>query len=201
MNRNSLVAAALCLAASAGQAASIHLTGEQTQTANAQLMTFTFSGLSSSALTAGSFSMRALGDYNSDQPTETITSVTIDGFSVGANLGPGQGNVTLLSETLYYSEWSYAAMLSQADLMAALADGEIVIQVQIGFNSGVFAAGTDTGYDRDPYVSVALDYRSADNAVPTPASGALLLAGLGALAGCSARRRSRAGGVAAAQGC
>jgi MYXO-CTERM domain-containing protein len=184
-----LLAAALCLAAGTSQAALVNLTGQQTQTANAQLMTFTFTGLDTGAASGGSFSMQALGDYNSHLPTETITSVTVDGITVGSNLGPGQGNVNLLSETDFYSEWTFASLIDQPDLEAMLADGQIVIQVQIGSNSGVFAPGTDTGYDRDPYVSVALSYTSDDNAVPVPATGALALAGLAMLA--RTRRRAR----------
>lgn len=182
-----LLAAALCLAASASQAALINLSGQQTQTANAQLMTFTFTGLGSSAASAGSFSMKAMGDYNSDQPTETITSVTVDGITVGSNLGPGQNNVNLLSETIFYSEWSFASVIGLSDLQAMLTDGAITVEVQIGSNSGVFSPGTNTGYNFDPYVSVALSFQSDSNAVPLPASGALALAGLAALA-CGRRR-------------
>lgn len=179
-----LLALALCLTAGASQAALVDLSGEQTQTSSAQLMTFTFTGLGPGAASNGSFSMKVLGDYNSDQPLETITSVTVDGTLVGSNLGPGQNNVTLLSETTdIYAEWTFASLIDQPDLETMLADGQIVIEVQIGQYSGYIAPpGTDTGYDRDPYIAVALSYTSDDNAVPVPATGALALAGLAALA-------------------
>jgi hypothetical protein len=178
-------------ASTLSSAALVDLSATQTQTSNAQVLTFTFTGLSPSAGAGGLFSMHVLGDY--DLASEVLPSVKIDGMTVATDLGPALGNVTLISQSLYYSEWSFTLGIPELDLSHYLADGTLSVEVAIGANSGVFAPGTDTGYVEDPYVSVALRYDDvAASAVPEPRAAALvLLAALGA--GATRRRRRREG--------
>jgi hypothetical protein len=179
--------AALMLGASTlSSAALVDLSATQTQTSNSQVLTFTFTGLSPSAGTGGLFSMHVLGDY--DLAPEVLPSVKIDGTTVATDLGPALGNVTLISQSLYYSEWTFTLGIPELDLSSYLADGTLSIEVAIGPNSGVFAPGTDTGYDVDPYVTVGLRYEDvAASAVPEPSAAALVL--LAALGAGAARRR------------
>lgn len=181
----SLALAALTLALPAAQAAWVDVQATQNQTHNLQLMNFSFGSLPLPAA-GGTFTLRALGDYNTAFPSEVIDLVTLDGSTQAAQLGPNHPDVTLIAEDPFYSEWVYTATLDAATLGSLLADGLLAVQVQIGANSGVFPNDP-----RQPFVTVSLSYDS--QAVPAPATAWLAAAGLLAAAAGLRRRPGRAG--------
>lgn len=161
-------ALALAVAASQAGATAVVLDATQFQTNNLQLLTFNFAALPPSSGAGGIFKLQALGDYNTDFPTEVIDFVKLDGTTQATNLGPQHPGVVVLNEDENYSEWIYTAALSEAQLDGLLLDGQLQIDVFIGANSGVFPNDP-----RHPYVRVTVTYDTDGGVVPEPSSAAL----------------------------
>lgn len=173
MNKQALACAAIAACGSVASAQfTVMLTDSASITEDGQMFTFTFDMLPG-AISAGSLTIDALGDYSVVPPSTETMDWDIDGIASGQGFEADafSGPVDLFQNAVSQS-WN----ISESDMAAITADGTLTITIQNAGSVGTFPD------QPDDFVSVYLEYR----AVPAPASAGLL-----ALGGLVAARRRR----------
>ncbi|MEM7630342.1 MAG: hypothetical protein AAF356_13135 [Planctomycetota bacterium] len=171
--------AAVAVAACAGMASaqiSVVLSGTQSITEAGQMFTFDFGAGDGvlEAISAGSLTVTALGDYSVVPPSSETMDWDIDGVASGQGFDAGAFSGPI---DLFQNSVSQSFDISMADMIAITSDGSVTITIQNGSTVDFFVD------QPEDFVSVSLEYR----AVPTPG-----VAGLLGLGGLIAARRRRA---------
>lgn len=192
MRRTSFTFAAFAALALSGAAQAATFTKSQTQILeiDGQDLTFTFAGLLPSDGTGGTLTIAS--GINEAKPgsfdgldinqSNEFFALSIEGTSFGNFNCTGAGGHIRIAGANNDSDcdFSLPIALSAAQLGHFLADGILTASIDFSAAVGAFAPG-----ERDQ-VNVSLSYETPPAPVPLPATGLLLLAGLGTIA---ARRR------------
>jgi hypothetical protein len=161
-------------------AGAVVYTQSQAQTSAGQVFTYTFSGLVTPGA-AGSITIGGRGDYTLGFPDEEFLTYDVEGLLAGS-LAPdnAQSNTNFgFNDNAFQSTF----VLSLAQLQLLTADGSITITLDLSNGVNLFDPATASTF-------VTLDIPAATNAVPEPATWAMMMLGFGGV-GFAMRRKSK----------
>ncbi len=174
--------AAMALSTSVAQAAPVSLTDMQEQTTAGQDFTFVFDSLAASDGNGGTLVLRAQGDYENgglntneflDWDAEGVVGATGVGNFNGLVGNGGPFDIVEIFQPLGNILFQRTYNLSGAELDSLLADSMVQIDVDLDDGVGLFQPPN--------FVEFTLNYNSAAQVIPLPATGLMLLGGLAGL--------------------